>query len=198
MGSHVRKSSLSSSKGFSLIELLLVLGVVAILLVAAFVVYPRVRQSQQINQEVSNLSTLQAGIRAAFAPTGGVYTALDTMQSTKGRQFVNQSRIAPSSMNGGDVNSTELKNSWGGDVIIHATISPYAGNAAGRMFAIRYNNVPAEACVDFVSRSVAKFDAMWVNGSSGTSYLTPENFSVSQAVARCNVASPAEVVFMSN
>ena len=58
-------------RGFSLIELLLVLGVIAILLVAAFVIYPRVRLANQVNSEVTNIAAIQANVRSMMAPTNG-------------------------------------------------------------------------------------------------------------------------------
>jgi len=165
-------------------------------MVAMFVVYPRVATAQQVSREVANLGTLQAGIRSTLATQGGVYTALGTMGSGKGEAFVNQARIVPAAMNGGNYSTTDLKNTWGGAVLIHSTTGVYVGHAAGRMFVIRYNNVPRAACVDLVSSTVGKFDAMWVNGSSGMTYLTPENFTVEKAINRCGLQDP--VVFMSH
>ena len=60
--------SRTRSAGFSLIELLLVLGIIAILLVAAFVVYPQVRDRNQANVEVTNLATMKKPGR--FRPRG--------------------------------------------------------------------------------------------------------------------------------
>lgn len=40
-----------SKKGFSLLELLLVLGIIAALVVAAFIVYPKVQASQRAQAE---------------------------------------------------------------------------------------------------------------------------------------------------
>ena len=39
--------NIKSKKGFSLLELLLVLGIIAALVVAAFIVYPKVQASQR-------------------------------------------------------------------------------------------------------------------------------------------------------
>ena len=39
-----------SKKGFSLLELLLVLGIIAALVVAAFIVYPKVQASQRAHK----------------------------------------------------------------------------------------------------------------------------------------------------
>ncbi|EOZ4665291.1 prepilin-type N-terminal cleavage/methylation domain-containing protein, partial [Enterobacter asburiae] len=43
--------NIKSKKGFSLLELLLVLGIIAALVVAAFIVYPKVQASQRSQAE---------------------------------------------------------------------------------------------------------------------------------------------------
>lgn len=52
-----------SKKGFSLLELLLVLGIIAALVVAAFIVYPKVQASQRAQAESNNIATIQAGVK---------------------------------------------------------------------------------------------------------------------------------------
>ena len=100
-----------SSQGFSLIELLLVLGVLAILLVAAFVVYPQVRARNQVNNEVQNLAAMKAGFLSLYA-NGGDWTTLS-------RGVANQARIFPVTMNGGDYGATApITSSWGQPVMI--------------------------------------------------------------------------------
>jgi len=191
--------SIARARGFSLIELLLVLGVIAILLVAAFVVYPQVQVSRQINQEKSNLSMLQNGIRATLAPTGGNYTVLGAQTQTVGNRFANQARVVPSSMNGGDYSGTTITNGWGGDVIIHSTVGSFEGYSPGRSFGIQYNGVPQEACVDFVMRTLGGFSAAWVNGSTGAgTHLTPANITPDTVATRCTLQNPATIHFVSN
>lgn len=61
-----------SQKGFSLIELLLVLGVLAILLIAAFIVYPQVRQQNLINKEIVALNAAYAKLQNIYSgPSAG-------------------------------------------------------------------------------------------------------------------------------
>jgi len=52
--------------GFSLIELLLVLGVVAVLLVAMFVVYPAVRTEIRVGKEISYITGAVAKFQTQF------------------------------------------------------------------------------------------------------------------------------------
>ena len=55
-------SSPRGAKGFSLLELLLVLGVTASMMVAAFVVYPQAKRSHVINQTVDQLYTVREAL----------------------------------------------------------------------------------------------------------------------------------------
>lgn len=60
------KVSARRRQGFSLIELLLVLGVLALLLVAMFVVYPSVRTEMRVGKEVSYISGAVAKFQSQF------------------------------------------------------------------------------------------------------------------------------------
>lgn len=185
-------------RGFTLIEILLVLGVLALLLVAAFVVYPRVKTSQQINQEKSNLSMLQNGIRSTLATQGGNYSVLGAQGQTAGNRFANQARIVPTTMNGGNYDSTTITNGWGGTVVIHSTVGTFEGHRPGRAFGIQYNSVPQDACVDFVMRTMGGFSAAWINGSTGAgTYFTPANISPDTVATRCQLQNPATIHFVS-
>lgn len=64
-------------KAFSLIEMLLVLGVLAVILIAAFVVYPKVRSELAIKKELEFVSLVEAKVRNSFASTGN-YNGLGT------------------------------------------------------------------------------------------------------------------------
>lgn len=185
--------------GFSLIEMLLVLGVLAVLLIAAFVVYPRVRLAQQVHVEKENLSILQAGIQSKLAAQNGNYTSLGAIESGIGNTFANRAKITPESMNNGNFAGSSIVNSWGGTVIIHATGGgSFDGYQSGRAFGIQYNGVPKEACAQFVLGSIGNFVAAWVNGSTGAgTYLTPKNASPERVIERCEAQEVASIHFVS-
>lgn len=64
------------SRGFSLVEILLVLGIIAILAIAAFILYPQVSRSMRINQEIAFANAATAHVRSIFQ--GGRYGAVQT------------------------------------------------------------------------------------------------------------------------
>ncbi len=135
----------TKAKGFSLIELLLVLGVLAILLVAAFVVYPQVRDRNQANAEVANLTAMKANVTNLYASKGGNYAGLN-------QDIANQARVFPSSMNGGSYTpGTRINSSWGGEVVVEEDPSN------SRRFNVRYTMVPAGVCLGLVSGAATNF-----------------------------------------
>lgn len=145
----------NTAKGFSLIELLLVLGVLAILLVAAFVVYPQVRDRNQANAEVSNLTTIKANINNLYAARGGNYAGLSNEVAVNARVF-------PQNMVVGDATDADaVQASWGGTVTVDEGTTP-------REFTISYTNVPDGVCLGLVSGAAGNFTDIAVGtGSSG-------------------------------
>lgn len=177
----------NTAKGFSLIELLLVLGVLAILLVAAFVVYPQVRDRNQANAEVSNLTTIKANINNLYASRGGNYNGLD-------EDIANQARVFPSSMNNGVYDAgTTIAAAWGEEV----TVAPAAFNGnADRAFTITYAGVPEGVCLGLVSGAAGNFIDVEVDGTSVMD--TDGRFNPATAAGACNTAEGGPVVFTSN
>lgn len=56
-----------SQKGFSLLELLLVLGIVAALIVASFIGYPKVRDARYVDIEAKHIGQIYASVRNVYA-----------------------------------------------------------------------------------------------------------------------------------
>ena len=163
--------------GFSLIELLLVLGVIAVLLVAAFVIYPQVRLANQADTEVKNVTAIMANMETAFrGKTSGITTAL-----------ANQARVFPSSMNGGNYTaSAPIQSSWGGSVRLMTT-----GVAS---FDVVYQDVSKEMCLKWLPALTLNFQ--WVQiqkgaaGGGGQTWLKnpthhPEMPTTTEIVTAC-------------
>lgn len=175
----------NTAKGFSLIELLLVLGVLAILLVAAFVVYPQVRDRNQANAEVSNLTTIKANINNLYASRGGNYDGLTNEVAVNARAF-------PQNMVVGDATAADaVQAAWGGVVAVDE-------GATAREFTITYNEVPQGVCLGLVSGAAGNFSGIEV-GTGGTSLIDSNGqFDPGAAAAACAAADGQTVVFTSN
>lgn len=103
-----------SKKGFSLLELLLVLGIVAALVVAAFIVYPKVQASQRAQAESNNIATIQAGVKALYTSASS-FTGLTNTVAV-------QAKIFPDNMLSGTGNTAKPINAFKGNVTSYRTI----------------------------------------------------------------------------
>ncbi|HFO2063298.1 TPA: type 4 pilus major pilin, partial [Klebsiella pneumoniae] len=112
-------------KGFSLLELLLVFGVIAAIIVAVFMVYPKVSSGQKIDSDIKILGTLNAGIKNLYAGQAD-FTGLSV-------DAVIKSKIVPEDI----VDDNLIWDSWGANVLIE----PYYDGS----FYIGFENVSVDA-----------------------------------------------------
>lgn len=141
-----------SQGGFSLIELLLVLAIVAALAVAAFIVYPRVQAGRNASYESQVLSSAQAGVKALF--TTNNYARLTTPVAV-------DAEIFPSNMKVG----ATIENQWAGVVTAGPALATGAdGPATGvaRYFKFVYPNVPTDVCIRLAGAAVQNFGTVLV------------------------------------
>lgn len=190
-------------KGFSLLELLLGLAIVAALAAAAFIIYPKIVIGQQVKQEANNISQLKTQISALYSSTSSnipLRTSLNTVVIKAG--------IAPQTMITGTWNG--LKSIWGGDV--------YVGTydiANATALAIQYNHVPPEACAKLVMQTARGFEQVVVgaevSGDANGIVMNGSNRSVifginklgdgetelniANAVAACSMAKNAFILY---
>lgn len=147
--------------GFSLIELLLVLAIVAALAVAAFIVYPRVQAGRNATYESQVLSAAQAGVKALF--TTNNYTNLTEEVATNAEIF-------PKNMN---IDDGDIQNQWNGDVLVGpATSAGAAGPATGvqRYFGFVYPDVPTDVCIRLAGAAVQNFGTVRVDAANGGAF----------------------------
>ncbi len=138
----------NNAKGFSLIEILLVVGFVALASVGVYTIYNKVQITNQANQEARNIDLIRAGVKSLY----GSKTNFGTVTNT----VVNQGRITPENMrDAGD--SSLIYNSFGGAVTV-APGSLGTGGAPNNAFIITYNAVPAAICIKLASAGGAQFD----------------------------------------
>lgn len=137
-----------SRKGFSLLELLLTLGIIAGLIVAAFIVYPKVQAYRNVKIEASNVSTLKAEISSLYSSTIG---SMPNSYSLNG--VLINAKVVPENM----IIGSKIRNVWGGDV--------YTGTydiANASAFVIQYNHVPRDECAKLVMETATGFEQVVV------------------------------------
>ena len=156
----------SFNKAFSLVELLLVLGVIAALLVAGFIIYPQVRAKNQAKTEASNILMIQANVRTIFATRQGNYNGLGDGIGASDSGIANQARVFPTSMNNGDYSKdAPIRSSWGGNVVVWKrpqVTTPMGTLPMSRSFGIMYTNVPNDVCVHLLPALGSAFSSIAV------------------------------------
>lgn len=141
----------AGSKGFSLIELLLVIGFIAGALVLAFVTYPKVQSTNRANVESQHLTIISGGIKNLYS------TARDF--STLTNQVLINSRVVPDDMSALAAAPWTINNVWSGTV----EVLPSAGSPL--RYQITYTAVPAAECVKLATGVSTNFLQLSIGGT---------------------------------
>ena len=185
--------------GFSLIELLLVLAIVAALAVAAFIVYPRVQAGRNATYESQVLASAQAGVKALF--TTNNYDKINLASAYNAELF-------PKNMN---ISATSIQNQWAGAVTVEPSAAD-GGLATGagtidRYFKISYANVPADVCIRLAGAAVQNFGTVLVGANVAGAVKVQDLYSAGAGAlaldealiaTNCKQAGGATLVFVSN
>ena len=182
-------SKVSKSKGFTLLELMLVLGLIAVIAIAAFVIFPKVRTSNQAQSETSNLTTIVGGVKILY---GGDYSEISDATVISGRVY-------PSGML--DSVGTSAKSSFGQAVHVDLdTVGPAGGTSdPEHFFDTTYEGVPSEACIRLGSGVARNFSNVAVQGSSVFKVVSSGLYQVdiNKITQQCNSAAKVTMVFVS-
>lgn len=192
------------AKGFSLLELMLVLAAIVVLGAIVFQQYNKFRVGQQATSEAQNLAAAATGVKGLY--TRGDYTSLNPEVASKAKFF-------PDSML---VSGTEIQNQWGGDVslgylttaqatgtgvaITEGSGAPAAGSS-NRFFGISYAAVPSDVCIRLAGAANATFDKIIINGvqvkNTVPGAATPVLLDEGSVATNCGT-TPAPMIFITN
>jgi prepilin-type N-terminal cleavage/methylation domain-containing protein len=189
-----------SQGGFSLIELLLVLAIIAALAVAAFIVYPRVQAGRNATYESQVLSSAQAGVKALF--TTNSYGNLTD-------DVAYNSELFPKNMNGATL-ADGITNQWDGVVTVSGADSTGADSTGAntRYFKFTYPNVPTDVCIRLAGAAVNNFGGVFVDAANagGLGNIAQNTYAATPvALNEANIATgclgtdgKASITFLSN
>lgn len=185
-----------NSIGFSLIEILIVIGVIAVIAVAAFLIYPIARDRLQAKQEIQNIRAIQSNVRATFLAKNGSYTGLGNGKGAGGgpdKGVANLARAFPTSMNNGDFSrNATIHSSWGADVWVWARpdiVTPLGPLSMHKSFGILYENIPVRVCPTLASALANDFHSINING---TEIMTSKGANPLLIPAACNRLNESE------
>lgn len=138
----LNKSKQTAKKGFSLIELIIVLAVFGALSVIVLLNGSSVRDGQRIASETDTLMMGVASVQSIYSGTG--YASVDSETLAGMASF-------PNSMKNNS--KTGLRNAWGGDVF-------FEGQSDGDTFTITYDGIPDDVCDEFRIRNMNEFSSV--------------------------------------
>jgi prepilin-type N-terminal cleavage/methylation domain-containing protein len=120
-------STLRNQKGFSLLELLLVVAVGAILLLAGLAVYRNVTDNSKVTESIRLLNVTKQETQRLFQGEGN-YPA----------QQLNEVLIDAKAFPSSYINGSQVRTPYNGDVTV---------TGAGRTFTITFADVPESSCI---------------------------------------------------
>lgn len=171
---------MKKGKGFSLLELLLVLGIIAALIVAAFIVYPKVRTSQAVDAEAKNIATIRSGILALYASQA-------TIAGNINNTIAINANIFPENMLQKSGNTvTGVVNSFGGKVTLSATNWVSFGKVVAN---VQYDNVPKDVCVKLITAVGPTMEIIAVGSYWAKNEMANVSYSVSNTADVCDKIS---------
>ena len=144
------------SKGFSLIEILISLGIVASLLLLVFIVVPRVQAQLKVNETGEQLTGMIATLKGLYATSQG-YAELTTARAIKGRIYYDNMPHT----------TTTITNAWDGSVFFGPDPGParYTNDVPSRRYMVTYTNVPDNECAKLAAGAGTNFVMVVVNNN---------------------------------
>ena len=153
------------SKGFTLVELMLVFAVIAGLSATVYIVYQKVNVSSRVTAEVDKIKVLYQGIDSMFASSDSFVNL-----GVNGASALINSKVAPPSM----ISGTSLVNIYGGTVTVGVANLP-ASSTQNKYYKIDYPGVPKSDCAKIIAGIGLVFNQISINGTTGTSVIKAYN-----------------------
>ena len=142
-------------RGFSLLEILLVLGIISGAIILALIIYPKITGANNVKTEVSNAGLIKSGVQSLYASSS------NPPSNPNMNSMLIKADLIPDNMVQGTAN---IQNVWSGDVFVGTTTIN-----SKTAFAIQYNHVPAAECIKMVTSASTGFDKIVVSaGKAGS------------------------------
>lgn len=148
--------SIKNQVGATLLELVMSIGIMAVIAIAAIAYFNTANDSNKVGDEVKNLNALTGAIRQMFDSQGD-YAGIDNKTVIKSGAFPDRMRTS---------NVNYIKNSWltNGVVVTPATVSGTANDG----FNITYSGVPERACVDLTTKTFRYYETVKIGATTVT------------------------------
>lgn len=172
MKNNIKK--IKNKKGFTLLELLAVLIIIAIIGIGLYEVLKSTSNHNDVQNEIRNLNLI-----------ADLSTQLATPNSTTPYNTINESGLI-NSQQVQNIQNGQINNVWGGQV----TVRPLSINGGtSNNFAITENMVPQKSCNDFVIGAASNFTYITVNGAVVLNKDGSVNLNAGTVAGSCNVTT---------
>lgn len=151
------------NSGFTLVEILLVVGFIALAGIGIYTVYSKVQMGNAALQEGKNLDTIRAGVKNLYGSSSN-YVGLTNV-------VLNDARVTPDTMRAipyaaADAN---INNSFGGAVVVEPV---GLGGGTNNGFRVTYPSVPGAVCAKLVTGAGTGWDQIRVGGQQVKTFGT--------------------------
>lgn len=191
---------MNKHKGFTLIEILLVLAIIAALSVVAFIVYPRVQAGRQATNNTSILNAGAATLTSVFP--SGRYGNLTATVACNADVFPETFLVTPGDCAGG------IQNEWEGAVDAFGSdeTGTLVATSAARYFTIVFNGVPSKVCNKLAAAAASNFGRVGVGDNQAAAIASPivdifadatDTVDEAAMTAACNNAPEVSIAFTS-
>lgn len=162
-------------KGFTLVELVIVLGIVVVGVIAILGRQNSTNQASRVMTESGNLQTIVGKVNASFAGRAS-YAGLSTA-------FLLDQGAFPTSM----VNGTNVVNVWNGAVTV-------ASGTGDTSFDITTASVPTGACIELVTTTSRSFRTVTV-GTTVVKTAAQAQADLATTQTACAAATTTSIIF---
>lgn len=171
-----------SKNGFSLLELLLVLGIIAALIVAAFIVFPKVQSEQRANQTIQDIAAIDASIKSLYASKAG-YDGIST------KVLIN-ANVFPDTMT--TTVEGQAYNIFKGRINVSEVT-----NLSRPAYQISFYGIPPTECSKIVSGLWGRFFQIEIISGSGMNVKSydGQTMKLSTITKQCNNSDSATLMF---
>lgn len=154
-----------NKNGFSLIEILISLGIISSLTYGIFILVPKVQSQIKINETSSQLFGMVMGLKSIFGPYGD-YNGLNTKVAINSRLYYDNMQAKEG----------HIYNTWNGFVYFGHDVGAgkkprYKDDLPSRRYMITYTNVPNMECSRLSTGAGSNFSLVIVNGNDGDNVI---------------------------
>lgn len=177
------KNKIKKQKGFTLLELLAVLIIIAILGMGLYFTLARVQASSDANTEGKHIDLVTSAVKQLYAGSNN-FTKITTA-------YVVQSGAVPADLlsGGGSASSTgtTINNKWNGTITVAPTT--VGGATISNAFTITDTQVPQDVCVKLATNTGNNYLVVSVNGTPIRNYGDVTAIDPTAAVQQCQTST---------